>query len=37
MRGERLGWFVNLGLVCTILLMVAAAILLFYGLFTGQS
>ncbi len=36
MRGQRLGIFTNIGLVVTILVMVAAAVLLFYGLATGQ-
>jgi NRAMP (natural resistance-associated macrophage protein)-like metal ion transporter len=36
MRGQRLGIITNLGLVVTVLVMVAAAVMLFYGLATGQ-
>lgn len=36
MRGQRLGWLTNLGLVITVLVMVTATALLFYGMFTGQ-
>ena len=36
MRGQRLGIFTNIGLVVTIVVMVAAVIMLFYGLLTGQ-
>ena len=36
MRKERLGILTNIGLVMTALVMIAAAILLFYGLATGQ-
>jgi NRAMP (natural resistance-associated macrophage protein)-like metal ion transporter len=36
MRGECLGVLTNLGLVVTVIVMVAAVVLLFYGLFTGQ-
>lgn len=36
MRGQRLGILTNIGLVVTIVVMIAAVILLFYGLFTGQ-
>lgn len=36
MKKERFGLFTNIGLVLTILVMTVAALLLFYGLFTGQ-
>ncbi len=36
MRGQRLGIITNIGMVLTFLVMTAAAILLFYGLATGQ-
>jgi Mn2+/Fe2+ NRAMP family transporter len=36
MRNQRLGPITNIGLVVTALLMFTAAILLFYGLATGQ-
>jgi NRAMP (natural resistance-associated macrophage protein)-like metal ion transporter len=36
MRKERLGILTNIGLVMTAVVMIAAAILLFYGLATGQ-
>ena len=36
MRGQRLGVWTNIGLVITIIIMLAAVILLFYGLLTGQ-
>ena len=36
MRGQRLGMFTNVGLVVTVIVMLAAAVLLFYGLATGQ-
>ncbi len=34
---HRLGWLVNVGLIVTVLVMTAAALLLFYGLATGQA
>ena len=37
MRGQRLGVLTNIFLTITVLVMIAAAILLFYGLATGQS
>ena len=37
MQKQRLGFITNIGLVMTALVMFAAAILLFYGLATGQS
>ena len=37
MRGQRMGVITNIGLVVTALVMFAAAILLFYGLATGQT
>ncbi len=37
MGGYRLGWLTNIGLLITVVVMVAAALLLFYGLFTGQN
>ena len=37
MRGKRLSWITNLGLILTTVVMVVAALLLFYGLATGQS
>ncbi|HXR65420.1 MAG TPA: divalent metal cation transporter [Ktedonobacteraceae bacterium] len=37
MRGQRLGIATNIGLVVTVIVMVAAAIMLFYGLLGGQS
>jgi NRAMP (natural resistance-associated macrophage protein)-like metal ion transporter len=36
MQGQRVSWLTNLGLVVTFLLMTAATLLLFYGLFTGK-
>ena len=36
MRGQRMSWIANMGLVLTALVMFAAAALLFYGLATGQ-
>jgi Mn2+/Fe2+ NRAMP family transporter len=36
MRKQRLGFITNIGLVVTALVMITAAILLFYGLATGQ-
>ena len=36
MKNQRLGWITNVGLVLTALVMFAAVVLLFYGLFTGQ-
>ncbi|TMC43170.1 MAG: divalent metal cation transporter [Chloroflexi bacterium] len=36
MRGRRMSWIANMGLVLTALVMFAAAALLFYGLATGQ-
>jgi NRAMP (natural resistance-associated macrophage protein)-like metal ion transporter len=36
MQGQRISWLTNLGLLITLLLMTAATILLFYGLFTGK-
>ena len=36
MRGQHLSWITNTGLIVTFLVMVTAAILLFYGLLTGQ-
>ncbi len=36
MRGQRLSWLTNGGLILTFLLMAAAAVLLFYGLLTGN-
>jgi Mn2+/Fe2+ NRAMP family transporter len=36
MRENRLGFFTNIGLVITTIVMITAAILLFYGLATGQ-
>jgi NRAMP (natural resistance-associated macrophage protein)-like metal ion transporter len=36
MRGQRLGIATNIGLVVTVIVMVAAAIMLFYGLLSGQ-
>jgi len=37
MHGKRLGVLTNIFLAITVLVMIAAAILLFYGLATGQS
>ncbi len=37
MKDEPLGWLTNLGLGLAILVTLAGAILLFYGLFTGQA
>lgn len=37
MRNQRMGWLTNTGMVITAIVMFAAAILLFYGLATGQS
>jgi NRAMP (natural resistance-associated macrophage protein)-like metal ion transporter len=37
MHDQRLSWITNLGLILTAIVMIAAAILLFYGLATGQS
>jgi Mn2+/Fe2+ NRAMP family transporter len=37
MRGQRMGFMTNIGLVVTAIVMFAAAFLLFYGLATGQS
>ncbi len=37
MRNRPIGWITNVGMVITAILMFAAAILLFYGLATGQS
>ena len=36
MRNQTMGWLTNVGLVLTTIVMFAAAILLFYGLATGQ-
>ncbi|HEY3991963.1 MAG TPA: divalent metal cation transporter [Ktedonobacteraceae bacterium] len=36
MRGQRLGIFTNIGLVVTIVVMIAAVLMLFYGLISGQ-
>ena len=36
MRGQRLSWTTNCGLILTFLLMAAAAVLLFYGMITGN-
>jgi len=36
MRGQRLSWATNVGLSITVLVMTGAALLLFYGLFTGK-
>lgn len=36
MRGQSLGFLTNLGLVVTVLIMVAATVLFFYGLLSGQ-
>ncbi len=36
MRDQKLSWLTNVILVLTALVMIAAAVLLFYGLFTGQ-
>jgi NRAMP (natural resistance-associated macrophage protein)-like metal ion transporter len=37
MQGQCLSWITNLGLILTVVVMLAAAILLFYGIATGQS
>lgn len=37
MGNQRLGWLTNTGLVVTVLAMLIAAVLLFYGLLTGQN
>ncbi|MEO9057688.1 MAG: hypothetical protein ABI396_05910 [Ktedonobacteraceae bacterium] len=37
MRNQPMSWLTNTGMVITAILMFAAAILLFYGLATGQS
>ena len=37
MRGQRLGLITNIGMILTFLVMAAAAVLLFYGLATGQA
>ena len=36
MRGQRINWLTNIGLVVTFIVMAGAAVLLFYGLATGQ-
>lgn len=36
MRDQRIGWITNSGLIVTAIVMFAAAVLLFYGLATGQ-
>ncbi len=36
MRGQRLGWATNVGLAITVLVMIGATLLLFYGLLTGK-
>jgi Mn2+/Fe2+ NRAMP family transporter len=36
MRDQKLSWLTNSILVVTALVMITAAVLLFYGLFTGQ-
>lgn len=37
MKRQRLNWLTNIGLIITILVLTTAAVLLFYGLLTGQS
>ena len=36
MRDQRLSWLNNIGLVLTVLILLIAVVLLFFGLFTGQ-